>query len=149
MNLTYTPASLEDAEQIFDLCKQLIDRYEDTEAIDYSKVLAWVRRKIDTHISEYRCIFLDGQKAGYFRFYPAEAGMELDDLYVLPAFRDRGIGTAILQKCCAETDLPVTLCVFTRNTGAMALYARMGFRVVGTIGESRCTMVRQPDREVL
>ena len=147
MELTFAPASAQDADSIFALSKQLIDDYEILETIPYDKVMAWVRRKIDTHISEYSCVFLEGQKAGYFRFHPNEGGMELDDLYILPAFRNRGIGTAIIRKCCTETHLPVMLYVFTRNTGALALYRRLGFRVTREIGESRCIMVRQPDRE--
>ena len=148
MELTFAPASVQDADSIFALSKQLIDDYEALESIDYDRVMTWVRRKIDTHISEYRCVYLEGQKAGYFRFHPDEDRMELDDLYILPAFRNQGIGTAIIRKCCMGTHLPVMLYVFTRNTGALALYRRLGFRVTREIGESRCIMVRQPDREV-
>ena len=149
MELTFSQASAPDADAIFALCKQLIDDYEDLGSIDYGKVLRWVRQKIDTNLPEYRAVFFEGQKAGYFRFYPSGGMMELDDLYILPPFRGRGIGTAILKKCCAESQLPITLYVFTRNTGAMTLYRRMGFQVTETLGESRCIMVRQPDREVL
>lgn len=149
MNLTYAPATQTDAPVIFTMSKALIDDYEIPETIDYDKVLGWVRRKIDTHITEYRCVYLDGQKAGYYRCCPGEGMMELDDLYILPEFRSRGIGTAIIQKCCAETDLPVMLYVFTRNTGAFALYRRLGFRVTREIGESRRVMVRQPGQEVV
>ena len=149
MELTYAQASAQDADAIFDLSKQLIDDYEDLSTIDYDKVMNWVRRKIDTHISQYRTVFLDGEKAGYFRFSPGEGLMELDDLYILPAFRGQGIGTAIVRKCCGESSLPVMLYVFTRNTGALKLYHRLGFRITEALGKSRCIMVRQPDREVL
>ena len=149
MELTYTQASAADAEAIFALCKKLIDDYEDPALIDYEKVLAWVRRKIDTCIAEYTCVFLEGEKVAYYRFHPEDGMMEMDDLYVLPGFRGRGIGTAILKKCLRDTDLPVMLFVFTRNTGAFRLYERMGFAVTKHYGHTRCAMVRQPDREVL
>ena len=70
--------------------------------------------------------------------------LEIDDLYIFPEFQNQGIGTAVIRKCC-ESRLPVMLYVFTRNTGAFALYRRLGFRVTETIGNSRCIMVRNPE----
>lgn len=147
MHLTYSPALPHDADAIFAMSKHLIDSYEDLKSIDYNSVLTWVRRKIENHISEYVCVYLDSQKAGYYRFSPCDGMMELDDLYILPQFRNLGIGTEIIRRCCAETTLPVMLYVFTRNTGALALYRRLGFQITQTIGQSRCIMVRQPQEE--
>ena len=69
--------------------------------------------------------------------------MELDDLYVLPPFRGRGIGSEILKKCCRDTQKPITLCVFKNNTGAIALYERFGFTITEAIGSTRLTMRRE------
>jgi len=145
MNLTFSPGEEADIDAIYQFSKDLIDQYEDLSCIDYDKVLAWVRRKIENNIHQYSCIHLDGRKAGFFRFSPAGSMMEIDDLYILPEFRNQGIGTAIIRKCCSETDLPVMLYVFTCNTGALSLYQRLGFRTTTTIGESRCIMVRNPE----
>ena len=145
MELTFAPAGAADIEPIYHFSKALIDEYEDPESIDYDKVLAWVRRKIENHIGSYTCIFRSGRKAGYFHLSSADGMMEIDDLYIFPEFRNQGIGTSVIEKCCAETGLPVMLYVFTRNTGAYALYRRLGFRVTKTIGESRCIMVRNPE----
>ena len=141
MNLTYSPAAPDDAGAIFELCKALIDQYEDISTIDYDKVLTWVRRKIEGSISEYRRILLDGVHAGYFHFCPAEDGWELDDLYVFPEFQNQGIGTAVIRDCC-EKD-PVMLYVFRKNTGALALYRRLGFREVGTAGQTRLILRKE------
>lgn len=148
MNLTYAPAEASDTDAIYQFCKSLIDTCEDLHQIDYDRVLAWVRRKIQCKIQEYTCVYCDGQKAGYFRFCPSDGMMELDDLYIFPEFRSQGIGTAVIRKCCAETDLPVMLYAFTRNTGAIALYQRLGFRVTQTAGETRCIMVRNPEESL-
>ena len=142
MELHFSPASEQDTDTVFGFCKDLIDRYEDLATIDYDRVLNWVRRKLDANIREYTCVRLDGVKAGYFHFCPGEGCMELDDLYIFPEFRDRGIGTRIIEKCCAETALPVMLYVFVRNTGAIALYQRLGFQITQTVGNSRYIMVR-------
>lgn len=148
MELTFAPAAGPDIDIIYSLSKDLIDRYEDIGSIDYEKVLAWVRRKIEKKISEYTCVFCDGTKAGYYRVTAADGMTELDDLYILPEFQSRGIGTFIINKCCAESKLPVMLYVFTRNTGAFALYQRLGFRVAKQVGTSRCIMVRAPEENL-
>lgn len=130
MLLTYQPADVSDLEALFAFNKKLIDQYEDLSQIPYQKVLAWVRQKLEQQIQEYTCIFADGQKAGYYHFSPTDSNtMELDDLYLFPAFRGHGIGTAVIQKCCAETSQPIMLYVFQKNTGAIALYQRMGFQI--------------------
>lgn len=151
MELTFTNATEQDIDPIFSFCKELINRYEDPSGIDYIKVLNWVYRKISENISSYTCVYLNGQKAGFYRFVPEEDTMELDDLYIFPQFRNQGIGTYIIQKCCRETDLPVMLYVFTQNTGALSLYQRLGFHVKCTVSATRCIMIRNPhpEQEVL
>ena len=145
MYLQYEPAQADDVESIFSFNKEQIETYENLESIDYGRVLAWVHRKIVEHIHEYTCVRACGQKAGYFYFHQAGAYMELDDLYVFPAFRNRGIGTAILQKCCGESSLPIDLYVFSKNAGALALYGRLGFRVIRRIGDTRCLLRRDSE----
>lgn len=130
MLLTYQPADASDLDTLFSFNKELIDQYEDLSQIPYQKVLAWVRQKLEQQIQEYTCIFADGKKAGYYHFSSMNSDtMELDDLYLFPAFRGHGIGTAVIQKCCAETSQPILLYVFQKNTGAIALYQRMGFQI--------------------
>lgn len=130
MQLTYQPAQHNDIEVIYTLTKDLIDQYEDKTQVNEAKILAWVRRKLEARIQEYTCIFADGQKAGYYHFVSFdEKRMELDDLYIFPSYRSRGIGTAVIQKCCGETEMPVLLYVFQKNRKALALYQRLGFEI--------------------
>ena len=142
MELKFERASGADVEAIFALSKALIDQYEDVESIDYDKVLQWVRRKIDAQIGEYQRVLMDGDLAGYVHFHPDGERMELDDLYILPEYRGRGIGTAVVEKGCAETEKPVYLYVFRRNEGAVRLYQRLGFEIVQEVGSSRYVMQR-------
>ena len=141
MKITYDNATSVDVECIYQFCKQLIDKYEDVASIDYDKVLLWVRRKIETSIDEYTTIFADGKKAGYYRFFKNSDGeYELDDLYIFPEFQDKGIGTAVIKKCCSSVGEPVMLYVFIKNHRAVALYKRLGFEVVETVGGTRYIM---------
>ena len=139
MTLQYLAATDTDISEIFLQAKDLIDAYEDIHSIDYDKVLAWVRRKIETHISEYIRVMLDGKICAYYRL--CNDG-ELDDLYVLPGFQSRGIGSAIVQKCIAESMKPLYLYVFSRNTRAISFYRHFGFMVQKTVGNTRLIMGR-------
>ncbi len=143
MELTFSPAAAEDIPMLLELNRQLIEQYEDPTAIDLPRVLAWVGRKIEKNLSQYSCVVLEGRKAGYFRLCPDEGETELDDFYIFPEFRGQGIGTEVLRRCIREQNRPLTLCVFTKNTGAMALYSRMGFHVTEHISQTRCIMRRE------
>lgn len=141
--ITYNQADICDVEPIYRFCKQLIDDYEDTESIDYDKVLEWVRRKIEKFIDEYTKVCLSGETVGYYRFYRNGDGeYEIDDLYVFPEYRNRGIGTEIIKKCCSSVNASVMLYVFIGNEGAVALYQRLGFEIVRTVNGTRYVMRR-------
>jgi len=139
MNLRFVNAEASDIPVIFTQAKALVDTYEDLSAIDYDKVIAWMERKITKHISGYRCAVLGSEKCAYWRL--CEDG-ELDDLYVLPAFRSKGIGSAILEECIAESKAPLWLYVFSRNTRAISFYERFGFTVREAVGSTRLIMSR-------
>lgn len=141
MQLTYEPALPADAPVIFGFARELIETYETDPELDLAMALDWTRRKIEKRIGEYTRVLADGATAAYFRFVPDGARMELDDLYVLPPFRNRGIGTAILRRCLGEGK-PIYFYVFTKNTRAVALYEREGFRKTETVSPSRAVMAQ-------
>lgn len=141
MKLSYKKSTARDAEQLFTLCKQLIDKYEDIDSIDYDKVLLWVRRKLARSIGEYTTVYADGNLAGYYHFFINEDGEpELDDLYILPEYQSRGIGSEIIKKCISLADAPITFYVFKRNQRAISLYRRLGFEVTETVSDTRYIM---------
>ena len=143
MELSFQSATSQDMDLIFQLNRELIDRYENVQDIPYDDVLAWVRRKIQKHIDSYTRIYAGGVHAGFYRFIAHEENMELDDLYIFPEFQGRGIGSRVIEKCCKETNRPVMLYVFSRNILAWKLYQRLGFEIREKIQDSRYIMVRE------
>lgn len=141
MNITCSKATTDDVEQIYQLCKKLIDDYENIGNIDYDKVLKWVHNKIEKFIDEYNVIYVDDRKAGYYRFYKNEDGSyEIDDLYIFSEYQSKGIGSEIIKRCCSSVDGPVMLYVFIKNERAVSLYKKLGFEVVKTVKGSRYIM---------
>ena len=63
MNITYAPIKKEEIDTIYAFCKKLIDDYEDLDSIDYDKVLAWVKRKIEKRADEYKRVLMGGNLA--------------------------------------------------------------------------------------
>ena len=145
MELQFAPARECDIEGIYASNKELIDTYEEVGNIDYEKVLKWVYKKIETNIEEYVAVFLDDRKVGYYHFYPSEGKMELDDLYIFPEFRSKGIGSVIIQKCIEERDSTIFLYVFAKNVRAIALYEKLGFKIVKNIRDTRYIMEREAE----
>ena len=131
--LEYKAAEMQDAPVIFSLNRQLIDQYEDKDKIDYAWIMDWVKRKILRDLAQYKSVWYQGRKAGYFLLRETEGLLELDDLFVLEDFQDLGIGTEILRHCIetgCDKGLPICLFVFIRNERAVKLYERMGFRII-------------------
>lgn len=142
MEIEYLQASVEDVAPIFSLCKSLIDAYEDISTIDYPKVLEWVEKKVSANIGKYTVITLAGKKVGYYCLEKQADKWELDDFYIFPDYRGKGIGTAVLHHVCDKTDGCIFLCVFRKNTGAISLYRRFGFEAVKVVSDTRQIMER-------
>ncbi|MFC7497532.1 MULTISPECIES: GNAT family N-acetyltransferase [unclassified Nocardioides] len=83
-----------------------------------------------------------GTPVGYARF----TATWLDDLYVLPSYAGRGIGSALLDVVKAQRPDGFCLWVFEMNAGARAFYARHGLveleRTDGSGNEERAPDVR-------
>lgn len=141
--LEYMPALVEDIPLIFDQCRDLVNQYEDLSRIDYEKVMAWMRNKVEMNIKQYVCVLFHGEKAAFYRLVSQKEGTELDDFYVLPQFRNMGIGSQILKRCIMSAQKPLYLYVFSRNTGAISLYNRYGFVVTEQVSPTRLIMTRQ------
>ena len=138
--LEFMPAGPEDLELLFQLNKQLIDTYEDTAAIDYDRVLTWVHKNLEQTLPHFTRVLWNEETAGFYALTPVEDKTELDSLFVLSPFQNRGIGTQILRRCMEMTQTPLFLYVFRRNTDAIRLYERLGFRITKEVGQTRYIM---------
>ena len=143
LQVSFMPANNEDIQLIFAQSKALVDTYENTAAIPYDKVMHWLEEKIRQNISEYVKVCMDNETVGFYRLSNTDGETELDDFYILPAFRGQGIGTEVLKKCILEANAPMFLYVFKKNEGAIRLYKRFGFEPAQDVSESRMILRRE------
>jgi ribosomal-protein-alanine N-acetyltransferase len=87
--------------------------------------------------------------AGFCSFWVIFDEVHVNNLAVRPAFRGRGIGTALLRRLLADARAlgarRATLEVRASNEGARRLYERLGFHVAGV----RRRYYTQPDEDAL
>ena len=70
---------------------------------------------------------LDGKAVGVV----GVAGSLIEDLYILPDYRNRGLGTALLRYAIGQCDGAPKLWILENNAGAECLYRREGFVPTG------------------
>jgi ribosomal protein S18 acetylase RimI-like enzyme len=102
---------------------------------------AFVRMQFDAQASyytenypeaEFQVIFLDDEPVGRLYVYRKPDEIHVIDIALLPEFRQRGIGSTLLQEILDEArtnKLPVTIHVERMNP-ALHLYERLGFHFV-------------------
>ena len=130
MKLTFVPALQEDIPHIFQLNRDLFLRYEDFTSISCEKVLSWAEANIRQQFSYFRRILVDGKLAGFFCLCPSGEKWELDSLFVFPEYQKLGIGTQVVRYCLENAPGTLFLYVFRKNTVALDLYQKFGFRIV-------------------
>ncbi|HWI60888.1 MAG TPA: GNAT family N-acetyltransferase [Symbiobacteriaceae bacterium] len=84
--------------------------------------------------ADHRLILVEGEKAGRIMVWRGQDRIQLVDVALLPQYRRRGIGLALLQDLQQETAAvgkPLALSVLKTNDGARRLYERLGFRITG------------------
>jgi ribosomal protein S18 acetylase RimI-like enzyme len=75
-------------------------------------------------------IRLDGDDAGWITVITDDAGVEISQIYVLPEFQNKGVGTRIISDIIAKARSS-SLCVrisTAKINPAIRLYERLGFR---------------------
>lgn len=147
MRLTYANTKEEDAEKILQMERELIDAYEDFSKLSQGKVYAFTRQKIAAELPTYTTIYCDGHKAGWYHFTDEGNYMELDDLFILPHYQEKGIGSAVIERCIHAANKPVRAYVFTGNIGAVGLFEKLDFQIIQTLHHTRYVMEHHKEIE--
>lgn len=113
---------------------------------DLEKVAKYEKYKDEFDPSKIQVILYQGMAVGRLRIV-REDSIYIGGFQILPEYRARGIGTAVLSELIAEskqTGMPITLEVFNDNIEAIKLYERMDFVVTGEDSKQK-TMTFEPN----
>ena len=120
MKIKFENLTKEDCKDILKMFQGLVYKYEDLKSIDIEKILKWEERKLNEKIGEYFSILYCGDKVGYIHIYENMGITQLDDFYILEQYRNKGIGSKVLDVLLKIHSL-VELVVFKNNLIALNL----------------------------
>lgn len=136
------PATTEDCELMFRL--QKLDGAHLNQN-DAEQVAKFEEYKQDFKPAEIQVVCLADEPVGRLRVVRGDE-IYIGGMQILPEYRGRGLGTAILESLVEEskeTSKPIRLEVFHDNPKAFALYENVGFKVVGE-NEQQKIMLYEP-----
>ena len=100
----------------------------------------WYARKLRYLLPQpavrYYLASFDGEPASTACVFQGTGVALIEDVATLPAYRERGLATALIARIQAEATTPLLLEVEAEN--AARLYARAGFRDCGELRETMC-----------
>ena len=99
--------------------------------------------------SRFRIVVCNGVPAGRLYVERRSTKLHIIDIAILPAFRNRGIGTAMIVRLFDEADaagLAVSIHV-EYNNPAQRLYQRLGFEFLNEAGDVYRLMERRPSQQ--
>ncbi|MET3697094.1 acetyltransferase (GNAT) family protein [Bacillus oleivorans] len=73
---------------------------------------------------------VDSEKVGHYMVAKTSSEIRLVDLFIIPAYRSKGIGSFVMKKLmkkAKENSQTMTLSVFYQNNQARKLYEKLGF----------------------
>ena len=80
----------------------------------------------------HQIILVDGEPAGILAVETHESHVQLEKIYLLPAFQRQGIGSQLVNQLIHSarvSNKPIRLRVLAANSAARTLYQRLGFVV--------------------
>ncbi len=139
-------AHLDDSEFVFATKKKAFREYvEQDSGWDENHQRELHNTRFATH--DFRIIRFRGIDVGFFATSDTCGMLKLHQLFILPEYQGRGIGSACMTRIVKDANFaqkPVMLQVLKINTRAIAFYQRMGF-VIADDDSSHVLMEKLPE----
>ncbi|MGV3721944.1 MAG: GNAT family N-acetyltransferase [Actinomycetota bacterium] len=142
MDYQLRPAAMRDYGFIYRLRRETLERYLDEIEMPPEERGPFFAR---FDVTRHRLISVSGEPAGAVSVLERDEALHLANLHLLPAFQNRGLGTALVREVQRQAEASrrrVTTRVLKVNP-ARAFYERLGFRLEGEQGP-RYRMVWDP-----
>lgn len=102
---------------------------KDLPSDEMEKINKYVNQNIPLDINSYRLIICDNKRIGCLLLKEKNDGVLLDEIYLEDDFRNKGIGTSIINNVLENNNI-VYLWVYKDNIKAVNLYKRLLFNVI-------------------
>lgn len=89
----------------------------------------YVEENISMQLDNYKMIIVDNKIVGCFLVEQKDGDVILDEIYLDNEFRNKGIGTSIIEKIKSDNKI-VYLWVYKENKNAILLYKKLNFKVI-------------------
>ncbi len=96
-----------------------------------SKIRKSIIKNIERTVEEYKIIYIDKKIAGAYLVLPHEEGYIIDEIYLFKEYRNKGIGTEIINKIKKEYP-ELYIWVYKNNINAIRLFERLGFFTISS-----------------
>lgn len=132
MDVEYTAISPEEFDIVFTTVKQGLYTHIDT-VFGWNDAFQIKRLKSEYEWDWFYWIKVEQKRIGLLCFKPYDHAIHIHFLIIFPDFRKQGFDRLIMQQVCQNTKAQgrkqVTLSSFRCNTGAIAFYHSLGFKV--------------------
>ncbi len=131
-DLTIRPAAAEDLDEVLTLVRELAEYERMADQVTFDDVTFGRHLFGPDSVAGVLLAECGSEVAGFalwfrtFSTFLGRPGIWLEDLFVRPAFRDRGIGRALLADLRGRTEGRVEWAVLDWNEPAKAFYRRLG-----------------------
>lgn len=106
----------------------ILDFVDQESKTEIDKIKVYVKNQIPLQLKQYQMIELENKIIGCLLVENKEDGKLLNEIYIEEEYRNKGIGTHLLQQILSKQT--VYLWVYKINTKAIALYTRLGFHII-------------------
>lgn len=109
--------------------KTILDNEENISIEEKNKILKYVNQTTSQYINDYQLIVVSNKIVGCLLLREYEDGKLLDELYLIPEYRNQHIGTSIIMKIISTFPI-IYLYVYKENKIALNLYLKYQFKII-------------------
>lgn len=130
MEYKLSTSSNKDINRLIEYKKRTIYEYaKDLSNEEIDKINKYVTSEVPKLINDYCNIIVDNKIVGCLLLTNKDDGKLLDEIYLEEEYRNKGIGTEIINDILNNNDI-VYLLVYKENEKAISLYKKLKFNVI-------------------
>lgn len=109
--------------------KTILNNEENISIEEKNKILKYVNQTTSQYINDYQLIVVSNKIVGCLLLREYEDGKLLDELYLIPEYRNQHIGTSIIMNIISTFPI-IYLYVYKENKIALNLYLKYQFKII-------------------